>query len=214
MKNRGRTVQDWLAQFIVSWHQNTGKLPEGTTASHTDIDATLAAASPAIAALVPALHALLRSDPFSPERSLASADGTQALLLLWASLAPPDLLLCIYPMLVAVENVEHIEPARCPLSLASLRVRPTDVPSEATRSPCMHAPSRCHVAACTRVEHPSSQIAVLPEQPQTTAQELLWARAQYPFGSPRRRSPLSAPGMLNLHALCPHRLSCLRTLAA
>lgn len=115
-------MQDWLAQFIVSWHQNTGKLPEGSAAAHTDIDAALAAAPPAVAALVPALHALLRSEPFSPERGVAAADGTRSLLLLWASLAPQDLLLCIYPMLVAVENVEHVEAARCPLALATLQV--------------------------------------------------------------------------------------------
>eukprot|EP00892_Ulva_mutabilis_P001550 jgi/Ulvmu1/11396/UM075_0058.1 len=120
-------LQDWLAQFIVGWHQHTGKLPEGSTASHTDIDATLSAAPAAIAALVPALHALLRSDPFSPERSVARADGTRALLLLWASLSPPDLLLCLYPMLVAVENVEDVEPSRCPLSLASLRDMPAEM---------------------------------------------------------------------------------------
>lgn len=121
---RSTRVQDWLAQFIVSWHQNTGKLPEAGAAATAaaDIDATLAAAPPALAALVPALHALLRCDPLSPERGVAAADGTRALLLLWASLAPPDLLLCMYPMLVAVENVEHVEPARCPLSLASLQV--------------------------------------------------------------------------------------------
>lgn len=182
---RSAHVQDWLAQFIVSWHQNTGKLREGTVAAHTDIDASLAGAPPAVAALVPSLHALLRSDPFSPERQVAAADSTRALLLLWASLAPQDLLLCIYPMLVAVENVEHVEVARCPLALATLQVCP-GLAACAGSMGSINAPD--HAFSQTHHFHshlPSSEADRVPWEVVGPAMHALLGVEYSPMGRPR-----------------------------
>lgn len=95
--------------FVARWHQNKGEsTPEGGACSAAAIDATLESAPAALSSLVPATYALLRSSPLSPVLGASRSDRTQALGSLWASLAPPELMRSIYPLFVAIEDMEEV----------------------------------------------------------------------------------------------------------
>lgn len=95
--------------FLASWHQNKGDKPrDGGSPSAAAIDATLGDAPLTLSSLIPATYALLRSPPLSPVLGASRADRTQALASLWTSLAPPELMRSIYPLFVAIEDLEKV----------------------------------------------------------------------------------------------------------
>lgn len=95
--------------FLAQWHRNKGdNPPEGGSPAAAAIDATLASAPRTLSTLVPATYALLRSPPLSPVLGASRSDRTQALASLWTSLAPPELMRSIYPLFVAIEDLENV----------------------------------------------------------------------------------------------------------
>jgi hypothetical protein len=110
-------VQEWLVTFVAQWHRHGGS---GQSPSAAGVDAALADAPPSVSALVPAVYSLLRSAPLSPEHAVAAADGTRALALLWATLAPQELHRSIRPLFVVVADLNNVEFRRCALSRAAV----------------------------------------------------------------------------------------------
>jgi hypothetical protein len=95
--------------FLAQWHQNKGgKKSADAVSCAADIDATLAKAPTTMASIIPATYALLRSSPLSPVLGASQADRTQALVSLWASLAPPELMRSIYPLFVVIDDLENV----------------------------------------------------------------------------------------------------------